>query len=233
MGSLQEQLLKAGLISAEQLEQSRTKKSPGAGGRGQSRHGTGAKGGRNEAKADSRGADARGRRQDGAQRNAKPGSARPGRNSKPAGAKKTESELSLEAAYRARQQLERTEEQQTKQRQQREQEARRQRNLKLDEIVKDQIRNHPDADVRRYFEYGGRIRHLYVTAEQLQQLAERELGIVVLRGRYLLLDAAAMQLFTAEAPDLVPDLSKEAEAPEAIVDDAAAEQVDIPDDLRW
>lgn len=225
MGSLQEQLLKAGLISAEQLEQSRTKKSPGPGGRG--RHG-GAKGGRNDARADSRGADSRGRRQDGAKRSGKPA----GRSGKPAGAKKTADELSLEAAYRARQQLERTEEQQTKQRQQREQEARRQRNLKLDEIVKDQIRNHPDADIRRYFEYGDRIRHLYVTAEQLQQLADGELGIVVLRGRYLLLEAAVMKLFAAEAPDLVPDLTKETVAPE-VAEAVPSELPDVPDDLRW
>ena len=222
MGSLQEQLLKAGLVSAEQLEETRKKNKPGGrpgaarrGNKPAGRRGSGA--GNGARAAADRGAGGKGKGQSGDRRHG-------GKN---AAAKKSGGGLTLEEAYRLRQQQERQEQNQDKLRQQREQEARRQRNLKLDAIVKDKILNDAAADIRRYFEYGERIRHLYVTQEQLDALAEGKLGIVVLRGRYLLLDAEALAEFQAVAPDLVPDLSKSASGEEG---DSAD---DVPEDLRW
>ena len=102
--------------------------------------------------------------------------------------------------------------------------------MKLDEIVKDKALNSKEADVRRYFEYGGRIRHLYVTQQQLESLAANELGIVVLRGRYLIVEPTVRDEFKAVAADLVPDLSKDTKVTEAAVE---ATGDDVPDDLRW
>lgn len=219
MGSLQEQLLKAGLVSEEQLEQSRKKAKPGHrnGARRDQKKFQGKK--RAAPGQNSEGGRHQGRRQRDFRNNGKTPEATAEKGSEP----------SLEQAYRARQKLERKEEEQTKQRQQREQEARRQRNLKLDAIVNDKMLNDKEADVRRYFEYGGRIRHLYVTQKQLEALAADELGIVVLRGRYLLVETQVRDEFKAVAPDLVPDLSK-VTSQDAI---DAAEASDVPDDLRW
>ena len=226
MGSLQEQLLKAGLVSEEQLEQSRKKPKPG------SRSGQKHSGRRDQRKFQGKKRTGQARQHEAGRSAPKrhPGTANP-EGKKEAGTGKSSADLSLEQAYRARQQLERKEVEQTKQRQQREQEARRQRNLKLDEIVKDKALNSKEADVRRYFEYGGRIRHLYVTQKQLEALAANELGIVVLRGRYLIVEPSVRDEFKAVAGDLVPDLSKDTKAS----DEAAVEATgdDVPDDLRW
>ncbi|MCG8466233.1 MAG: DUF2058 family protein [Xanthomonadales bacterium] len=217
MGSLQEQLLEAGLVSAEQLEQSRKKNKPHGKHGGKSAAGRGKKKLQGKKRSAGRGPNGSAQRSQG----------RP---------QKTKEEVTLEEAYRERQKLERKEVEQTKQRQQREQEQRRQRNLKLDEIVKDKTLNDSNADVRRYFEYGSRIRHLYVTKDQLAALAEDKLGIVVLRGRYLLVDPEVLAEFKALAPDLVPDLAKDAAPEEAPAEEATSSDSsssEVPDDLRW
>ncbi|GAB4187763.1 MAG: hypothetical protein Tsb002_13380 [Wenzhouxiangellaceae bacterium] len=200
MGSLQDQLLKAGLVTEEQLEQRKQRPKPRRGKKFA------------KAKADGR-------------QHRSPAGQRP----RPAAGKGDAAggDISLEAAYRARQAAEKDQQEQDKKRQQREQEARRKRNLQLDELVKDQIRNDEAADIKRYFEYADRIRHLYVTAEQLTALAEGTLGIAVLRGRYLLLEPQVLEQFKAVAPDLVPVIS--ADDDQSGGDDAE----DVPSDLRW
>lgn len=202
MGSLQEQLLKSGLVSEDQLEQTRKKGKPQRG----------TNNGKNK-------------------RNVKAGSkpsrktpvAKQARNKQsPA----TGDSVSLAQAYKVKEALERKERETDKQRQQRQQEERRLRNLKLEALVKDNIQNDGEADIRRYFEYAGRIRHLYVTQKQLDALAEGRLGIVVLRGRYLLLTPPLVEEFRQLAPDLVPAIS----AHEPVQKDT---EDDVPSDLRW
>jgi hypothetical protein len=48
--------------------------------------------------------------------------------------------------------------------------------------------NRDDAETVRNFEYGGKIRRVYVTDEQLVQVNDGRLGVIQMRGRYLLVD---------------------------------------------
>jgi len=48
------------------------------------------------------------------------------------------------------------------------------------------------ADIARHFPYGGKIKRIYVTAEQLTALNAGELGVVQLNGRYLLVTAEVL-----------------------------------------
>ncbi len=50
----------------------------------------------------------------------------------------------------------------------------------------------PRADIARHFPYGGKIKRIYVTAEQLTALNAGELGVVQLNGRYLLVTAEVL-----------------------------------------
>lgn len=136
-------------------------------------------------------------------------------------------ESDLEKAYRARERAEAAEKEQAKLARQAAQEARRQRNLKLDEIVRGNTLNRKDADCPRYFEHLGRIRRVLCTPEQRAALNGGEIGLVSLRGSYLLLSLDNQARVRAIAPDLVPDLSpKEPE-------DDGSDYPPVPDDLIW
>jgi uncharacterized protein YaiL (DUF2058 family) len=99
----------------------------------------------------------------------------------------------------------------------------RERKQKLAALLEGKSLNAADAETPRHFQHGGKIRRLYVTAEQLPALNRGELGIIQHLGRYLLVDrdtALAAQALAAEALVLLPD-------PNAPADD------DIPPDLVW
>ncbi|MFP4208786.1 MAG: DUF2058 domain-containing protein [Wenzhouxiangella sp.] len=144
---------------------------------------------------------------------------------KPRGAGSAESDLAR--AYKAREQAEAAEKERVKKERVAAQEARRKRNLALDAIIQGQTLNRKDADCPRYFEHLGRIRRVLCTPEQRQQLNNGELGVVSLRGSYLLVSLETLAAFAAIAPDLVPDLTpKEPE-------DDGSDYPPVPDDLVW
>ncbi|MEN1728440.1 MAG: DUF2058 domain-containing protein, partial [Pseudomonadota bacterium] len=64
-------------------------------------------------------------------------------------------------------------------------------------------------------------------AEQREQLNKEEIGVVNLRGSYLLIDLETLAAYREIAPDLVPDLS--AKEPE----DDGSHYPEVPDDLIW
>ncbi len=133
----------------------------------------------------------------------------------------------LEKAYKARERAEAAEKEKKKKARLAEQEARRQRNLKLDDIVRGQTLNRKDGDCPRYFEHLGRIRRVLCTPEQRDALNRGEIGVVSLRGSYLLVSLETLAAFAEIAPDLVPDLSpKEPE-------DDGSDYPPVPDDLIW
>ena len=133
----------------------------------------------------------------------------------------------LERAYKARERAEAAEKEQAKKDRLAAQEARRQRNLKLDAIIHGQTLNRKDADCPRYFEHLGRIRRVLCTPEQREALNGGEIGVVSLRGSYLLVSLETMASFAEVAPDLVPDLTpKEPE-------DDGSDYPAVPDDLIW
>ncbi|AKS42317.1 DUF2058 domain-containing protein [Wenzhouxiangella marina] len=133
----------------------------------------------------------------------------------------------LERAYKAREQAEKREKEDRKKARVAAQEARRKRNEQLDELVRGKTLNRKDAEEPRYFEHLGRIRRVLCTPEQRAQLNAGEIGVVNLRGSYLLIDLDTLSAYREIAEDLVPDLSpKEPE-------DDGSHYPPVPDDLIW
>lgn len=198
MGSLQDALLKTGLASEEQKPERKRK----------NRSGAGAPVGRGS-----------GKHRAGDRKNT-------GRSDRRRGGASGSSDL--ERAWAARQRAEKAEKERAKQARLADQEARRKRNLELDRIVDGQARNRDDAELPRYFEHLGRIRRVLCTTEQRDAINRGELGVVSLRGRYLIVAPSVLERYRELAPDLVPDLS--GAEPE---EDASGEYPPVPDDLTW
>lgn len=122
-------------------------------------------------------------------------------------------------------------EQQARERRQQEQAAaeearlRRERKARLQALLAGSVLNKSGAEHPRHFEYAGKIRRIYVDAEQLRALNQGELGIVQHGGRYLLVSAAvARQVEALDSRHLA--LLVDPNAPGA-GDDG------VPDDLTW
>lgn len=141
-------------------------------------------------------------------------------------AKRQESDL--ERAWKARRAAEKQEKEERKKRRVAEQEERRKRNLKLDEVIRGSTLNRKEADVPRYFEHMGRIRRVMCTPEQREQLNKAEIGVVNLRGSYLLVSLETLEKYRKIAPDLVPDLEGRDEP-----EDDGSHYPPVPDDLIW
>jgi uncharacterized protein len=137
-------------------------------------------------------------------------------------------ESDLARAYKARQQAEAREKQAKKDRRVAEQEARRKRNLALDQVIRGNTLNRKEAELPRYFEHMGRIRRVLCTAEQRDQLNRGEIGVVNLRGSYLLVSMETLTRYRDIAPDLVPDLAGKDEP-----EDDGSHYPPVPDDLIW
>ena len=91
--------------------------------------------------------------------------------------------------------------------------------------------NAADAEHVRHFEYGGKIKRIHVTADQLKALNAGELGVLQQDGRYLLVDAATLAGAEAIFPDAIA-LKVDPDAPAA--DDPYADpRYQVPDDLVW
>ncbi|WP_376690039.1 DUF2058 family protein [Wenzhouxiangella sp. EGI_FJ10409] len=163
--------------------------------------------------------------------NSGPGKAKaagPARKKKHAARKKASADSDLARAYAARRKAEEREKEAEKQRRVAEQEERRRRNLQLDAIIKGNTLNRKDAEVPRYFEHMGRIRRVLCTPEQREQLNRGEIGVVNLRGSYLLVANETLEKYREVAPDLVPNLEGR-EEPE----DDGSHYPPVPDDLVW
>ena len=146
---------------------------------------------------------------------------------RPVGGKSRASDL--ERAWRARRKAEKEEAERVKQARVADQEARRKRNLELDAIVEGKALNIEEAELPRYFEHLGRIRRVLCTRRQREAINSGELGIVNLRGRYLIVEPDVLARYKTLAGDLVPDLS-------GAEPEGGEEEKDyppVPDDLTW
>jgi uncharacterized protein YaiL (DUF2058 family) len=156
----------------------------------------------------------------------KPGAPPQGRKSP-----RTQEEMDLAKAYAIRAQREKEERIEAERVKQEDARLRREAKAKLAEFLKDKGLNDPAADIARHFEYGTRIKRIYVNAEQLKALNAGELGVVQLDGRYLLVTAdvlAQAELLFAQAVALKVDPNASAG------DDPYADpQYQVPDDLVW
>ena len=139
--------------------------------------------------------------------------------------------MDLGKAYAIRAQKEKEERIEAERAKQEEARVRREARAKLVEFLKDKALNIADADIARHFSYGGKIKRIHVTAEQLRALNAGELGVVQDKGRYLLVTAAVL----AEAESIFADavaLKVDPNAPQ--VDDPYSDpKYQVPDDLVW
>ncbi|KMM73652.1 nucleoprotein/polynucleotide-associated enzyme [Xanthomonas sp. NCPPB 1128] len=188
-------------------------------------------------------AGARGERAPGGAPNAgKPGSGRgrphgnahgkpQGAGGQPARPPRSREDIDLAKAYAIRAQREKDERIEAERQKQEEARLRREARAKLDELLKGQALNHAEADIARHFPYGGKIKRIYVTADQLKALNAGELGVLQQNGRYLLVTAALLDQAEAIFPAAVA-LRVDPNAP-AEEDPYADPKYQIPDDLVW
>lgn len=230
--SLRDQLLGLGFKAPAKPERS---EKPSGG-----KHGPGATGGKGRpgGAAHHRGADAKGghgrggqpggSRSHGEQKRGgqNPGAQRHG-GQKPA----SREDIDLAKAYAIRAQREKDERIAAEKAKQEEARIKREARAKLAEFVKGKGLNVADAEIARHFPYGGKIKRIYVTAEQLTALNAGELGVVQVEGRYLLVAAdvlAEAEAIFAAAVALKVDPNAPAE------DDPYSDpQFQVPDDLVW
>lgn len=140
-------------------------------------------------------------------------------------------EMDLAKAYAIRAQKEKEERIEAERLKQEEARVRREAKAKLEELLKDKSLNSEAADIARHFPYGGKIKRIYVTAEQLTALNAGELGVVQLNGRYLLVTAEVLSQSEAVfAPSVALKVDPNAPAEE---DPCADPQYQVPDDLVW
>ena len=140
-------------------------------------------------------------------------------------------EIDLAKAYAIRAQKEKDERIEAERRKQEEARLRREAKAKLAEFLAGKSLNAADADHVRHFEYGGKIKRIHVTAEQLKALNAGQLGVVQQDGRYLLVDAATLAQAEAIFPQAIA-LKVDPDAP-AEADPYSDPQYQVPDDLVW
>jgi len=140
-------------------------------------------------------------------------------------------EMDLAKAYAIRAQREKEERLQAERAKQEEARLRREAKARLDELLKDKALNDDAAEIARHFPYGGKIKRIYVTAEQLKALNAGELGVVQQGGRYVLVSAQVL----AEAEAIfAPAIALKVDPDAPAADDPYADpRYPVPDDLVW
>lgn len=118
-------------------------------------------------------------------------------------------EISLAAAYAAKEKSEQSEEAMRKAEKMRLDAERKKQNDQLKALLEGRTHNDPEAEIPRHFRDGDRITRIYVTPEQQDGLADGSLGIVKLRRRYWLVSEEVARRAAKIKPDAVVDLSSE------------------------
>tara|TARA_R110002020_G_scaffold21373_39_gene72457 strand:- start:4170 stop:4844 length:675 start_codon:yes stop_codon:yes gene_type:complete len=146
-------------------------------------------------------------------------------------APRSQEEIDLAKAYAIRAQKEKQERIEAERLKQEEAARRRAAKAQVAELLKDKALNVADAELVRHFEYGGKIKRIYVTPEQLKSLNAGELAVVQLDGRYQLVPVALADEVAALLPSLLA-LKVDPNAP-AEDDPYADPRYQVPDDLVW
>jgi uncharacterized protein len=193
--SLRDQLLKSGIV--KQVQQDRARNEPRAKPRNDN------KGGKN------------------VQHGGKPAQSQKQADRPP---RRDQSEMDLAKAYAIRAQTEAGERKRIEQEAAEQARLRKERKLKIQQLLDGHTLNKADADQPRNFQYGEKIRRIYVDAEQLRALNAGELAVVQQAGRYLLVTRALAEQVREIDPHQVALL---VDAADAAVDDG------VPDDLMW
>jgi len=140
-------------------------------------------------------------------------------------AQRHDPEPSLGEAYALREQEEQRQARQARQQRQQEERRRRRINQAIREIVSAQRQNREDADIARHFLFNGRIRKIYVTAEQQNALNGSRLGIVYLSGGYHLLEPDALEAVRHISAEHVIDIGTDRGSDDDLHP--------VPEDLSW
>ncbi|GLQ45601.1 hypothetical protein GCM10007862_06520 [Dyella lipolytica] len=138
---------------------------------------------------------------------------------------RSQEEIDLAKAYAIRAQTEANERKRAEQEAAEQARVRRERKAKVQQLLEGNALNKADVDQVRHFEYGGKIRRLYVDATQLAELNAGKLGIVQNGGRYVLVTQSIAEQVRAIDSHLV-----------ALLVDPSAGGVGedgVPDDLMW
>jgi len=147
------------------------------------------------------------------------------------GARRKPDPMDLGKAWALRAQQEKQERIETERQKQEEARQRREARAKLEALLQGKALNDPAAEIARHFEYGGKIKRIYVNEAQLKALNAGGLGVVQLNGRYLLVEAAVLDEAGQAFPPAVA-LKVDPQAPAA--DDPYADpRYQVPDDLVW
>ena len=147
------------------------------------------------------------------------------------GKPRTREDIDLAKAYAIRAQREKDERIEAERLKQEQARERREARAKLAEFLKDKGLNDPAAEIARHFDYGGKIKRIYVNESQLKALNAGELGVVQLDGRYVLVEAAV--LVQAEAI-FAPAVALKVDPGASAGDDPYADsKYQVPDDLVW
>jgi uncharacterized protein YaiL (DUF2058 family) len=144
---------------------------------------------------------------------------------------RTQEEIDLAKAYALRATKEKDERIAAEREKQEAARLKREAKAKLVELIKDKTLNVADGEHVRHFEYGGKIRRVHVTAEQLKAINVGELGVIQIDGRYSLVSAdvaiAAREILATHVALLV-----DPNAP--VADDPYSDPLyRVPDDLIW
>ena len=195
-------------------------------------------GGKGTPKSGAGGAPSNAKRREGG---ARPGQARRGDPGRPAAGAgrgpgkprppRSQEDIDLAKAYAIRAQREKDERIAAEAAKQEEARKRREARAQVAELIKANALNDPDADLARHFPYGGKIKRVYVNAEQLKSLNAGELGVIQNDGRYVLVSAEVLAQAEAIFPQAVA-LKVDPNAP-AGEDPYADPKYQVPDDLVW
>lgn len=144
---------------------------------------------------------------------------------------RTREDIDLAKAYAIRAQREKDERIEAERLKQEEARKRREAKAALAAFLSGKGLNAADAEHVRHFEYGGKIKRIHVTTDQLKALNAGALGVVQLDGRYLLVDADTLaQAEAIFAPAVALKVDPDAPAEQ---DPYADPQYQVPDDLVW
>lgn len=154
---------------------------------------------------------------------------RPGQRGR--GEPRTQEEIDLAKAYALRAETEKRERIAAEQAKQEAARVRREAKAKLDAFLLGKALNDVAAEHARHFPYGGKIKRVHVTPDQLKALNAGELGVVQSNGRYLLVTAAVLMEAKAIFPDAIALEVDPNTAPGS--DEYADPQYQVPDDLVW
>jgi len=155
----------------------------------------------------------------------------PRRRAPTSAAEKSQEEMDLGKAYALRAQKEKDDRIEAERLKQEQAKQRREAKAVLAVLLKDKALNDPAAEIARHFEYGGKIKRIYVTAEQLPLLNAGELGVAQMDGRYLLIPAALLLEAEAIFPAAV---ALKVDSNAVPTDDPYSDpSYQVPDDLVW